>query len=157
MTESGHANQGPAVPNDLGGSSLPPVDENESPRSIGEMVAGVTERFSRLIRDEIELAKVQAQAKVSKLAGGAVFFAIAGILALYALGILFLAAVYGLANAVPLWLSALIVGVVILLICGILALLGMRAMKASNEHVIDPKSGIVNDIEAAKKGLNKNE
>lgn len=155
MTESGHPNQGPAVPNDLGGSSLPPESEKDAPRSIGELVAGVTERFSRLIRDEIELAKVQAQAKATKLAGGIVFFAIAGVLALYALGILFLAAIYGIANALPLWLSALIVGVAILLIVGILALLGVKKLKASNEHVIDPKSGIVNDIEAAKKGLSK--
>ena len=157
MTASGHPNQGPAVPNDLGGTSLPPVNEKESPRSIGELVAAVTERFSRLIRDEIELAKVQAKAKASKVAGGVVFFAIAGVLALYALGILLLAAVYGLANAVPLWLAALIVGVVILLICGILALIGIKSLKASNKHVVDPKSGLINDIEAAKKGLNKNE
>ena len=157
MTASGHANQGPAIPPDLGGSTLPPVEETKSPRSIGELVAGISERFSRLIRDEIELAKVQATAKVKKIGVGAVMLAVAGVIALYALGILLLAAVWGLANALPLWLSALIVAVVLLIITGILAMVGLKSLKKSNEYVVDPKSGIRNDIEAAKKGLASDE
>lgn len=153
MTASGHSNQGPAVPPDLGGSTLPPVEETKSPRSIGELVAGITERFSRLIRDEIELAKVQATAKVKKISVGAVMLIVGGVIALYAFGILLLAAVWGIANALPLWLSALIVGVFLLLITGILVLVGIKSLKKSNDYVVDPKSGILNDIEAAKKGL----
>lgn len=153
MTASGQSNQGPAVPPDLGGSTLPPVEETKNPRSIGELVAGITERFSRLIRDEIELAKVQATAKVKKISVGAVMLIAGGVIALYAFGILLLAAVWGIANALPLWLSALIVGVFLLLITGILVLVGMKSLKKSNEYVVDPKSGILNDIEAAKKGL----
>lgn len=153
MTASGQSNQGPAVPPDLGGSTLPPVEETKSPRSIGELVAGITERFSRLIRDEIELAKVQATAKVKKISVGAVMLIVGGVIALYAFGILLLAAVWGIANALPLWLSALIVGVFLLLITGILVLVGIKSLKKSNDYVVDPKSGILNDIEAAKKGL----
>ena len=151
MTAS--ANKGPAVPSDLGGSTLPPVEETKNSRSIGELVAGISERFSRLIRDEIELAKLQATEKAKKIGLGAVMLIVAGVLALYALGILLLAAVWGIANALPLWLSALVVGFTLLLICGILALIGLKKIKASNEYVVDPKSGILNDIEAAKKGL----
>ncbi|AZN31094.1 phage holin family protein [Flaviflexus salsibiostraticola] len=132
---------------------MPPVEEKQNPRSIGELVAGISERFSRLIRDEIELAKVQAAAKAQKLGVGAGLLAAAGVLALYAFGILLLAAVWGIANALPLWLSALIVGFVLLLICAILALVGIKSIKKSNEYVVDPKSGLINDIEAAKKGL----
>lgn len=153
MTASGQSNQGPAVPPDLGGSTLPPVEETKNPRSIGELVAGITERFSRLIRDEIELAKVQATAKVKKISVGAVMLIVGGVIALYAFGILLLAAVWGIANALPLWLSALIVGVFLLLITGILVLVGIKSLKKSNDYVVDPKSGILNDIEAAKKGL----
>ncbi|MDO5724286.1 MAG: phage holin family protein [Flaviflexus sp.] len=154
---SSETSQGPAVPPDLGGSSLPPNDGSTPSRSIGELVAGVTERFSRLIRDELALAQLQAKQKVTKLGMGAGLLAAAGVLALYALGILLLAAVWGIAEALPLWLSALIVGVVLLIICAILALLGKKKMDASKEHVIDPKSGIANDIEAAKKGFASNE
>nr|WP_182353338.1 phage holin family protein [Flaviflexus huanghaiensis] len=132
---------------------MPPVEEKQNSRSIGELVAGISERFSRLIRDEIELAKVQATAKAQKIGVGAGLLAAAGVLALYAFGILLLAAVWGIANALPLWLSALIVGLVLLLICGVLALIGIKSIKKSNEYVVDPKSGIKNDIEAAKKGL----
>lgn len=157
MTSSGHANQGPAVPPDLGGSTLPPVEETKNTRSIGELLAGVSERFSRLVHDEIELAKVQATAKIKKISVGAVMLIVAGVIALYALGILLLAAVWGIANALPLWLSGLIVGFVLLLITGILALVGIKSLKKSNEYTVDPKSGLLNDIEAAKKGLASNE
>lgn len=148
------SNRGPAaVPSDLGGSTLPPVEETSQQRSIGELVAGISERFSRLFRDEIELAKVQAKAKAQKLGVGAGMLAAAGVLALYALGFLLLAAMWGMANALPIWLSALIVGVVLLLIVGVLAMIGLKSIKKSNDYVVDPKSGLMNDIEAAKKGL----
>lgn len=157
MATTGHttSGKGPAVPNDFGGSTLPPEEEATSPRSIGELFAIMTERFSRLFRDEIELAKVQATAKITKSVTGAVFFIVAAVLLLYGLGILLHGFVYLLGEWLPLWAGAFIVFGVLLLIALIFVLIGLKKLKASQEHVIDPKSGIVNDIEAAKKGLNK--
>lgn len=156
MTTTGHnTSQGPAVPKNFGGSTLPDVEAKETPRSVGELFATMTERISRLFRDEIELAKVQATAKITKSVTGAVFFIVAAVLLLYGLGILLHGFVYLLGEWLPLWAGAFIVFGVLLLIALIFVLIGVKKLKASQEHVIDPKSGIVNDIQAAKKGLAK--
>lgn len=125
----------------------------QTQRSIGELIAGVTERFSRLIRDELELAQLQAKKKVTKLGIGAVLFVVAGVLALYMLGFLLQSLVYLFAQWVPMWAAALIVVGILLLIIIILLAVGAKKMKASKEHVIDPKSGLQNSVSAVKKGL----
>ena len=51
------------------------------------------------------------------------------VFALYALGVLLYAAVAGIANALPLWLSALIVGVALLLVTGVLVGVGVKLLK----------------------------
>lgn len=123
--------------------------------SVGQLVAKVTAQFSSLIRDEIKYATMQLKAKVVKSAVGAALFAVAGVLALYALGILLLAAGFAIALALPAWAAFLIVGGVLLLICIILALVGINRFKAAEEHEFDPKAGIEQDIDAVKKGLDK--
>ena len=80
-------------------------------------------------------------------------FAAAGVLALYALGILLLAAVWGLYVWLPLWASALIVGVVLLIVVAILALVGKKQLDASKQFEVDPKTGLKMDVDAAKKGI----
>ncbi|MDO5025358.1 MAG: phage holin family protein [Trueperella sp.] len=126
-----------------------------SKASVGQLVAKVTAQFSALIRDEIKYATMQLKAKVVKSAVGAALFAVAGVLALYAFGILLLAAGYGIATVLPAWAAFLIVGGALLLICVILALLGVNRFKSAGKHELDPKSGIEQDIDAVKKGLDK--
>ncbi|MDX6651508.1 MAG: hypothetical protein QOJ38_289 [Solirubrobacterales bacterium] len=58
-----------------------PIDD----RSVGELVAEVTERTSSLVRDEIELAKAEISEKVTKLLRGSVAGAVAGVFAFLAL------------------------------------------------------------------------
>lgn len=123
--------------------------------SIGELVAKITAQFSALVRDEIKFAGIQLKAKATKSGIGGAMFAVAGVLALYALGILLMAAAYGIAEALPIWLSFLIVGVVLLVICGILALVGAKKLKAAKKNVVDPKKGLERDVNALKKGFEK--
>jgi hypothetical protein len=52
---------------------LPPRESGD--KSLGEIVADVSEKASQLVREEIELAKAEVKDKVSKLTRGA---AIAG-------------------------------------------------------------------------------
>ncbi|QOR47997.1 phage holin family protein [Trueperella pecoris] len=123
-------------------------------QSIGELVAKITAQFSALARDEISFAKLQAVAKVKKLGIGGALFAVAGVLALYMLGTLLLAAGYGLATVMPLWAAFLVVSGILLLIIILLAVVGLLRIKASQKHVIDPKAGLKKDIDAVKKGMN---
>jgi len=150
---SSQSNVPPAVPAGVG-NPLPPESATPAkPKTIGELISGVTENFSKLIRDEVELVKVQASKKAGKIGKGAGMFGAAGVLALYAFGFLLLAGMWGLANVLPIWLSALIVALVLLLIAGILALVGKKSIDKSKEDVIDPASGVKTDVEALKSGL----
>ena len=58
-------------------NGMPPPDGGS--KSLGEIVAEVSEKASQLVREEIELAKAEVKDKVSKLTKGAVVAAAAGV------------------------------------------------------------------------------
>lgn len=124
-------------------------------QSIGELVAKVTAQFSALVRDEITYTKLQGIAKAKKIGVGGVLLGAAGVLALYMLGILLLAAGFALSQFLPMWAAFLVVAGGLFLIIIILALIGALRLKASRKHVIDPQGGLNKDIAAFKKGLDK--
>ena len=61
------------------------MSANGSEKSLGDVVTEVTEKASLLVREEIELAKAEVTAKVTKLGKGAGALAAAGVLAVFAL------------------------------------------------------------------------
>jgi hypothetical protein len=74
----------------------PPGRNGGADKSLGEIVAEVSEKASTLVREEIELAKAEVTTKVKTLARGAavgvaagVFLALAGIYFLHALAYFF--------------------------------------------------------------------
>ncbi len=105
------------------------TDSSTPERTLGQLVAQATEDVSSIVRSEIDLAKLELKADAQRAGKGAGMFGAAGLLALYALGLLFFAAAYGIvaAGLAP-WLAFLIIGVVLLIICGILALIGKSAL-----------------------------
>lgn len=126
-----------------------------SQKTMGELVANVSQQLSRLVRGELELAQVRLTEKVSALGGGGAMLAVAGVLALYALGLLFLGAVWAFSLVLPLWASFLIVAGILLVIVAILALVGKSKIDASKKVQVDPASGFKADVAAAKKGISK--
>lgn len=126
----------------------------KSGQSVGELIAKVTAQFSALVRDEITYTKLQATSKVKKLGIGGALLAVAGVLALYMLGMLLTAVAIGLGQVVPMWAGFLIVAGILLLIILILALIGANRMKASKKHEVNPAVGLQKDVDAVKKGLN---
>ena len=61
------------------------MSTNGADKSLGDVVTEVTEKASLLVREEIELAKAEVTAKVTKLGKGAGALAAAGVLAVFAL------------------------------------------------------------------------
>ena len=119
--------------------------------NIGGLVSQATSDLSQLVRDEVELAKVELKEKGKEAGVGAGLFGGAGAIALYGLGVLIAAAVLGLATALPAWLSALIVAAVLFAIAGIAALLGKRHVSRATPPM--PKravDGMHEDLEALK-------
>jgi uncharacterized membrane protein YqjE len=66
---------------------LPPQDT--SSKSLGEIVAEVSEKASQLVREEIELAKAEVTDKLSKLTRGAAVAAAAGVFLIFGVTMFF--------------------------------------------------------------------
>lgn len=104
------------------------TSDNPADKSVGELVRSLSEDLSSLVRDEIRLAQAEVGEKAKKAGIGIGAFGGAGVVALYALGVLIAAAVLGLATALPAWLAALIVAVVLLAVAGVAALIGKKKL-----------------------------
>lgn len=98
-------------------------------RSMGHLFSDVTSGVSELIREEMELAKAELRRGMAKLARDLIFLAIGSAVALVALLAFLDAAIYGLGEALPLWLSALIVGGVFLIIAMAMILKGINDLR----------------------------
>lgn len=87
--------------------------QHSDERSLGELFAELARETSTLVRQEVELAKTELSQKASQVgkdagmigAGGAVAYA--GLLALIA------GVIIGLGEFIPLWISAILVGLVV--------------------------------------------
>lgn len=104
---------------------MPPSDG----ASTAELLRQLSDQTSRLVRDEVALAKAELTEKGKRAGIGAGMFGSAGVLALYGVGVLIAAAVAALALAVDTWLAALIVAVVLFAVAGVLALVGKGQVK----------------------------
>ncbi|MFC8042914.1 phage holin family protein [Nocardia sp. NPDC057353] len=100
-------------------------------RSVSELVGDASEQLSRLVRDEIRLATLEMQEKGKRVGKGAGLAGAGTVLALYGVGALVAAAIIGLAEPLPAWAAALVVGVVLLVVAGILALAGKKNVQAA--------------------------
>ena len=139
-------NPGPQSP----GSQSPGTDE----RSLGDLVAAMTEQSSRLVRAEIDLAKAELSAKAKQLGIGGGMFAAAAFLAVYGLGALIATLILVLAVWLPAWAAALIVTVVIFATAVVLVLVGAKKVEKGGAPVPQAAlDGIKDDLDAVKKGL----
>lgn len=98
-----------------GRTSAAPLMEEGSSRGIGDVLKDIGEGIQEIIRSEIRLAKVEIADSARRLKSSAIQFSIGGVLGIFAIGFLLLAALLGLEYVMPAWLAALILGVVLLI------------------------------------------
>jgi uncharacterized membrane protein YqjE len=113
----------------MAGADSPGTAADARDRSTGELVQQVSELVAKLVREEISLAQLELKEKGKRAGVGAGLFGGGGLVALYGVGALVAAAVLGLAEVVPAWLAALIVGVVLLAVAGVVALMGKKQVE----------------------------
>ncbi|MBV9309912.1 MAG: phage holin family protein [Solirubrobacterales bacterium] len=119
--------------------------------SVAELVKQLSEQTSRLARQEVELAKAELAVKGKRAGIGAGMFGGAGVFTLYAVGALTAAAILGLATAMKGWLAALIVGIVLAGIAGLLALQGKsKVQQATPPTPEQATESVKEDVEWAK-------
>ena len=82
-------------------------------RSVGDILRDIIHDLGRIIRDEAQLARVEFAEKAARAraAGGA--FAIAAVSGLLAASCIVTACIAALALVMPVWLAALIMGIVL--------------------------------------------
>jgi hypothetical protein len=100
-------------------------------KQLGDIVSDVTSKAQLLVREEIELAKAEIQLKVSRIVKGTVAFAAAGFFALLMLIFLLETLSWGFVDwlGVKNWVGFGITTVLLLLLTGIAALVGLRLFK----------------------------
>lgn len=116
---------------------------------IGELPGIIT----TLIRDEIEQLKRELVTRLKAVGIGAAFFVVAAVLLYFAAFPLMAAIVIGLGQALPYWLSALILGVVLLIIAAVFVLIGLSRLKKGVPPVPKESVDSVKDDVKAFKGV----
>jgi lipopolysaccharide export LptBFGC system permease protein LptF len=124
--------------------------------STAELVSQLSEQVSTLVRDELALARAELSEKGKRAGVGAGLLGGGGVLALYGVGSLLFTIGALLALAMPAWLAALIVTVVLFAAAGIVALIGKKQVKqavppAPTAAVDSAKK----DVDAIKTGLHE--
>jgi uncharacterized membrane protein YqjE len=131
----------------------PPPAPSAADSSTGELVSRLSQDVTELVRSELRLAQVEVAGKAKKAGIGAGLFGAAGIVALYAVGVLIATAILALALVLDAWLAALIVGVVLAVVAGIAALMGKKQVAEAAPPVpTETVESVKRDVEAVKKG-----
>jgi hypothetical protein len=110
----------------------PDVDEprGRSGRPIAALLSDLAGETSTLVRQEIALFKAELNEKLGRMGVGAGALAAGGVIAFSGWLALVAAAILGLSHVLAPWLSALIVGILVIALGAGLALFGKSRLKA---------------------------
>ena len=98
-------------------------------RSLGELFTELAQETSTLVRQEVNLAKTEMSQKASTAGRHAGVLAAGGALAYAGLLAILAAVIVLLDNVMPLWLSALLVGLVVAVVGYLLVRRALEALK----------------------------
>jgi membrane protein implicated in regulation of membrane protease activity len=111
-----------------------PTRAGES-RGLGAAAKLVSERASSIVRLEIQLALAELKTKLAALGVGIGMLVAAALFAFFMLAFLLAAAAAAIATTLSTWLALLIVAGGLLLLVGVLALVGLRAVRKGTPPV----------------------
>jgi uncharacterized membrane protein YqjE len=111
----------------------------DAEKTLGDVVAEVSQKASLLVREEIELAKAEVTEKVGKLTKGAAVGAAAGVFAIFGITMLFHTLAWLINDAFfnAAWPGFLIVTVLLFLLAGIAGWLALRSIKRGSPPTPD--------------------
>jgi uncharacterized membrane protein YqjE len=133
-------------------TQTPGIPPGQDP-TLGRLVHDLTQQVPELIRSELRLAQAEVTEKGKRAGIGIGMFSAAGLLAFFAVGCLVTTAILALAHALPDWLSALVVAVVLLAGAGVAGLMGRSKVQAAGPPVPERAvEGLKEDIATVKGG-----
>lgn len=98
-------------------------------RSLKELFSKLAQETGTLVRKEVALAKVELTEKVKIAGRDAALVAGGGSIAVLGVMALMGALILAIGTLIPLWASALLVGLMVAILGGVLVALGIRAFK----------------------------
>lgn len=116
-------------------------------RPLGELFKDLSHDTQKLINQEIELAKTEISEKVSRMLKDVASIAIGGFVAYTGVLVLVAAIVLALGKFLPLWASALIIGVII---SGVGVFMLMKGLKHLKQARMTPEKTAESLKETAK-------
>ncbi len=108
------------------------MHERKAEPSLGELFAALASNTTTLVRQEINLARTEMAQKVPGLAKNVGRLAVGAAVAYAGFLVLLAALILALAELMPVWLSALLVGIVVLGSASVLLCNGRDALKQAD-------------------------
>lgn len=130
------------------GAAAPDADVRD--QSVGDLVSRVTTDLSKLMRQELELAKAETRQEVKKAGTSAGILGGAGVAGYFALLFVSLAVMSGLAEVIPTGWAALIVGGLYAVVGAVLYSRGRRKLQAVSPAPTETVQTLKEDVQWAK-------
>lgn len=128
---------------------------NKERSTFSGLLSDLTNELTSLVRQEIQLAKAEVSEKVSQVGTGIGAIATGGAVLFGGFLVLLAAAVFGLNKVLPPdmtpWLSALIVGVIVVIVGFIMLQSGKKKLQAQNLTPDRTIASLKNDKQLAQK------
>lgn len=122
--------------------------------SVGELAAQLGEQVSRLVRDELALARAEMKVRAKRVGLGVGMFGAGGMFAFFGACCGVVAAVLGFCNLVQPWLAAIIVAGLLFVLAGLTVLPGWKGIKAKHPDVPgDTVENVKADVAAVKQAI----
>jgi len=120
-----------------------------------ELLTQLTGQLSRLVRDELGLARHEMlrQAKRAGVGGGAL--SVAAMMGMFGAAALLVAAGLALAYLLPGWLAAVVVAGGALLVSGMSALIGLLVMRAARLAPVETVDNVRLDIQTVRESIKR--
>jgi hypothetical protein len=119
-------------------------------RSLGEVFSDLSSDLSTLMKQELELAKVELKQEVGQAGKGAGLLGGAGLAGWFVLLFLSVALMFLLDNWLPIEAAALINAGVWAVVCGALALIGRKELREANPQLPKTQQTLKEDVQWAR-------
>jgi uncharacterized membrane protein YqjE len=128
----------------------PTRDNVPDDRSLGQIVSDVSNDFATLMKQEVELAKVELKQELTKAGTGAGMLGGAGFSGYFVLLFLSLALVFLLDNWLPIEVSALITALLWAVVAAVLAVIGRKKLQQAHPELPETQQTLKEDVRWAK-------
>jgi len=99
-------------------------------RSISDIFQNIVANVQEIVRSEVRLAKTEIREEAVKAKSSAAMLGAGAVTAVFALLFILLTLVYALAEVMPNWAAALIVGAALAIVAAVIIAAGLKQLKA---------------------------